>query len=87
MRSVKILPLILLAVLFSCNEEPLPAPTPYPFLVMREISGISGDGASFEAELVHPGGGPISDYGFLWDQHTDAPTLSPSESLLTPLIT
>lgn len=75
MRSVKILPLMLLAVLLSCNEEPLPAPAPYPFLVMREISGVSGDGASFEAELVHPGGGPISDYGFLWDQHTDAPTL------------
>lgn len=75
MHRVRIILLLLLAVLFSCNEEPLPAPTPYPFLVLREISAVSGDGASFEAELLHPGSGPISDYGFLWDQHSDAPTL------------
>ncbi len=82
MRRVFILPFLLLALLFSCNEEPQPEPAPYPFLVLREISGISGDGASFDAELVHPGGEPISDYGFLWDQHSDNPTLQSNRKSL-----
>ncbi len=57
---------ILITILLSgCQEEKV-SPREYPRLTTLEVTNITRSGAVFQAEVIYPGDGPITNHGFVW---------------------
>ena len=68
-----------------CTEDKEHARS-YPRLKTNPVSGITGNGATFNGEIYSLGTEPILDHGFVWG-HTDIPTLGINKTVLGPCST
>ncbi len=55
---------IYLLILSGCEDEP--GQREYPRIRTLEVTNITGDGATFVAEVTHEGTVPITEHGFAW---------------------
>jgi hypothetical protein len=53
-----------LLILSGCEDEPVPRD--YPRVKTLEVTNITGNGATFVAEVTHEGTVPITEHGFTW---------------------
>ncbi len=63
-NAVNVLSLALLLLVAGCEDEPVQRD--YPRVKTHEITGITSEGAIFEAEVTETGNGVISEHGFVW---------------------
>ena len=63
--SVNVIILLLLLLVAGCEDEPVKRD--YPRVRTHEVTGITSEGALFEAEVTETGSGVISEHGFVWD--------------------
>ena len=53
-----------------CEEEKAQARS-YPQIKTNPVSGITSNGATFNAEIYSPGAELMTDHGFVWGQGND----------------
>lgn len=62
--------------LYSCKKDAIPELTDYPFVIFKDITDISIDGAVFVAEITNIGNQEITDFGYVWDDSISKPTIN-----------
>lgn len=79
MRKLKlcILPVLVFIAFTTCNKDEV-TPREYPRVKTLDVNEITEFGARFNAEIIYPGNGEITEYGFVWGE-TENPTIESSE--------
>ncbi len=82
MNIRKILPLFLLPLLLSCEDDSFEiTPREYPRLLIQEVGEITASGVPFTAKFRYRGETEIINYGFVWrDVPEPAITRVPDDS-------
>jgi N-acetylneuraminic acid mutarotase len=68
MRNVSIL-LVILVIMTTCTKEEV-TPRKYPRVDTKEVTNISGAGATFNGEIIFIPS-QVTDHGFLWSPYSD----------------
>jgi hypothetical protein len=67
---------LLFLTFYSCKKDAVPESADYPFVILKDITEISTDGAVFIADITSLGNQEITDYGFVWDDSVSKPTIN-----------
>lgn len=88
-NTIKLLLFIIaMAVLVTCNDgEDEVTPREYPRINTLDVSSISENGATFNAEIIYPGNGAIIEYGFVWGENIKPTIASFDKTIQTENIT
>jgi hypothetical protein len=69
---------ILFLTFYGCKKDAVPEQTDYPFVILSEVSDITSEGVTFNANITCLGNQNILDFGFIWNEGTAEPNLNSS---------
>ncbi len=67
MKNYLLISVVLVLILFSRCQKEIVESQVYPRIITHDVTNISTEGATLNAELLSTGANPVIAYGFLWD--------------------